>query len=413
MAVKFPLKMADEARVKTLEELREHFDLAAVLGYYDDGRLIRWLRNGFYDKEAEQVETLDKSMGDFVSNLCEILGVAYQENLYGRVDLDDIIKRNNRIERLRRFTADAEILNAVDRVAFSQKELDALACKGEKEIYLCGEYFTIPSNIEDVVYIGVNNPAITFEKDRKVAAGINIQGMKFNIEDYIGDGDYDTFLEIFYHNLELGIKLLLKAVENESAFAKYSLGMCYYRGWGMEQNDEEAVKWLLKAAEQGNANAQYELGEYYMHGIYFEEDEEKENHMKAVKWLLKAAEQGNANAQYALGEYYMHEDEEEAIKWYQKSAEQGNATAQDRLGFCYEYGQGVKKDKEEAVKWYRKAAEQGDINGLDSLGKCYYCGIGVEKDKEEAIKWYQKSVDRGNIFSQFTLRRIIEEEKRY
>ena len=372
MAVKFPLKMADEARVKTLEELREHFDLAAVLGYYDDGRLIRWLRNGFYDKEAEQVKTLDKSTGDFVSNLCEILGVAYQENLYGRVDLDDIIKRNNRIERLRRFTADAEILNAVDRVAFSQKELDALACKGEKEIYLCGEYFTIPSNIEDVVYIGVNNPAITFEKDRKVAAGINIQGMKFNIEDYIGDGDYDTFLEIFYQNLELGIKLLLKAVENESAFAKYSLGMCYYRGWGMEQNDEEAVKWLLKAAEQGNTNAQYELGEYYM-----------------------------------------HEDEEEAIKWYQKSAEQGNATAQDRLGFCYEYGQGVKKDKEEAVKWYRKAAEQGDINGLDSLGKCYYCGIGVEKDKEEAIKWYQKSVDRGNIFSQFTLRRIIEEEKRY
>ena len=81
MAVKFPLKMADEARVKTLEELREHFDLAAVLGYYDDGRLIRWLRNGFYDKEAEQVETLDKSTGDFVSNLCEILGVAYQENL--------------------------------------------------------------------------------------------------------------------------------------------------------------------------------------------------------------------------------------------------------------------------------------------------------------------------------------------
>lgn len=41
MAVKFPLKMQDGAMVKTLEDLQAHFDLTAVLSYYDSGRLVK------------------------------------------------------------------------------------------------------------------------------------------------------------------------------------------------------------------------------------------------------------------------------------------------------------------------------------------------------------------------------------
>ena len=32
--IRFPLKLAEGAEVRTLEELREHFDLEALLGYY-------------------------------------------------------------------------------------------------------------------------------------------------------------------------------------------------------------------------------------------------------------------------------------------------------------------------------------------------------------------------------------------
>ena len=45
MAVKFPLIMSDGTPVRTIEELREHFDLEAVLGYYSNGRLIKWLED--------------------------------------------------------------------------------------------------------------------------------------------------------------------------------------------------------------------------------------------------------------------------------------------------------------------------------------------------------------------------------
>jgi len=43
MAVKFPLKMPDGTAVRTIEELREHFDLRTVLDYYSSGWLKEWL----------------------------------------------------------------------------------------------------------------------------------------------------------------------------------------------------------------------------------------------------------------------------------------------------------------------------------------------------------------------------------
>ena len=79
MAVKFPLKMSDGTPVRTIEELREHFDFPAVLRYYSSGKLGRWLSDRYYDEEAEKVGDLDPSSEDFKKSLCDILGVNYLE----------------------------------------------------------------------------------------------------------------------------------------------------------------------------------------------------------------------------------------------------------------------------------------------------------------------------------------------
>ena len=42
--VKFPLKLADGTNARSLEELREHGDVASVLGHYRQGTLARWLK---------------------------------------------------------------------------------------------------------------------------------------------------------------------------------------------------------------------------------------------------------------------------------------------------------------------------------------------------------------------------------
>lgn len=97
--IKFPLKMADGAQVRTIEELREHFDLISVLEYYSNGRLIEWLESRYYDEEADKIKVLDHSSADFKKNLCQILGVPYSENEAAQVDLGDISKKNERREK--------------------------------------------------------------------------------------------------------------------------------------------------------------------------------------------------------------------------------------------------------------------------------------------------------------------------
>lgn len=214
MAAKFPLKMADGAAVRTLEELREHFDLTAVLGYYDNGRLVKWLENFFYDDEARKIADLDRASVDFVEKLCEILGISCSGSKAAQVNLDSIVERNRRIELLKQYTADDEILAAVDRVAFNQDELDDLASRYgrpvpshwltsdvppadffEEQIYLVGDYFTIPSDRFFITYIGVNRPKITLPPLPDLS--ISILTTPF-------------WLGLGFHNVEFDIDCLVK-----------------------------------------------------------------------------------------------------------------------------------------------------------------------------------------------------------
>jgi len=158
--IKFPLKMANEASVRTLEELRENFNLASVLSYYDNGQLVEWLSDRYYDSEAEQIGILDVSSSSFNEKLCEILGVEYSGEISAGVDLSDIATRNERREQLKKFTSDDAILEAVGSVAFTQEELDVLLDEGIKQVYLCGDIFTISDSKKGITYIGVNNPEV-------------------------------------------------------------------------------------------------------------------------------------------------------------------------------------------------------------------------------------------------------------
>ena len=60
--IQFPLEMADGAKVRTLEELQEHYDIASVIKYYKDGRLLRWLKANYEDEIAENLQELLKKV---------------------------------------------------------------------------------------------------------------------------------------------------------------------------------------------------------------------------------------------------------------------------------------------------------------------------------------------------------------
>ena len=396
MAVKFPLKMTGGTMVRTIEELREHFDLTAALAYYKDGRLEKWLENGYYDEEARKVAALDTASDNIAVELCAILGVSYAVNELEQANLGDISQRHERLEQLKQYTADDAILAAVDRVAFTQEELDNLVSKrsfttssssissskftiatsccsstpaGSNSIdprtviYLCGEHFTIPGDAGGITYVGINNPTVQFDGNA-VAAGIDLQGIQCDLEEYIddytdGSSEGKRFFDLFAGNLTLGVKLLGMAAENGSAKMQTFLGSCYKSGRGVEVNPTEAMKWYKRAATQGYAHAQNMVGNAYRDGFVVQEDRSE-----AVRWYKSAAEQGCVDAQCQLGRYYQPiltyvSGTQEAIKWFQKAAEQGCSEAQYYLGYCYR-AETPYYDKEESVKWFQKALEHED-----------------------------------------------------
>lgn len=444
MAVKIPLKMSDGAVVRTIEDLREHFDLEAVLGYYSSGRLAEWLEERYCEKEAAEVRKLDADAKDFNETFCAVLGVVYEKKAGDKTDLGHVRKKNERLDKVKKYTMNDEILSAVDWVAFTQEELDSLLKKiktrneNEKRvIYLCGENFVIPTNIENITYIGINNPLVQFDEG-VVASSIDLQDLQFDITDYVKDCSWGMMHDVFENNLSLGLKLLRQEADQGNADAQFVFGIwCWgddeiadmtenvepMEWWqkaadqghieanvwvyhfrmllGMNDTDaREAVKWFEKAIEQKSiySDVAYEsLAACYLKGVGVEQDCEK-----GFMYLKRADEEGDisADSKYYFGFCYYYgagveKEYSEAVKWLQMAVDEGSQDARVLLGMCYEYGRGIEKDEKKAVSLYEEAAERWDQDAQYLLGCCYAFGNGVEVDYEKAAEWLQKAIHFG------------------
>ena len=185
--VKFPLKMADGAEVRTIDELKEHFDLEAIVGYFSDGRLLTWLQSRYYDEEADKVATLDKNDSQIHKKLCAIFGVESEEE----VDPEEIARRQERLNTLKQYTADREIWERVDQVAFNQEDLGDLLDEDATLIYLCANRFTIPLRATGKEYVGIGKAiAIIRSKEPVDFDNLNIKfkGVRF-------DDDYQKIID--------------------------------------------------------------------------------------------------------------------------------------------------------------------------------------------------------------------------
>ncbi len=78
--------------------------------------------------------------------------------------------------------------------------------------------------------------------------------------------------------------------EQGDAYAQNNLGLMYYEGEGVPQDDKTAVKWYTLAAEQGIADAQNNLGVMYGTGQGVIQD-----NVYAHMWGNIAASNGDEN----------------------------------------------------------------------------------------------------------------------
>lgn len=135
--IKFALEMAEGEKVRDLDNFKKYFDVEKAVGYFYDGRLLTWLKDRYYDDEADKVAQLSKDDSQLQKKICAIFGVEYKDDGKGRSP-EEIKRLQERLNRLKQYTDDQNILNfdGVSLVAFDQEELGDLLDEDQPIIYL-------------------------------------------------------------------------------------------------------------------------------------------------------------------------------------------------------------------------------------------------------------------------------------
>lgn len=202
-----------EKEIHSIEELKENFEVNAVLAAINDGSLERFLKSRFYEREAKVVSKLQLDDKECLKKLCETLGVDFLK--FSVIVTPEVEKR---LAEIKQFTDDEDVLNNFQKVAFNQEELAQLLSKDEKIIYLCHNNFSIPLSKTGVKYIGVDNPTINnpYTKEQYEKAGISIENivLPFKVSDEIAEeakniaikngyddyGENNSPLASYFHN---------------------------------------------------------------------------------------------------------------------------------------------------------------------------------------------------------------------
>ena len=102
------------------------------------------------------------------------------------IDTEEIARRQKRLNTLKQYTDDKDILERVDLVAFDQEDLGDLLDEDKTLIYLCANRFTIPLRETDKTYVGIGKAIAVIRSKEPVdfdKLNIKFRGVHFD-DDY-------------------------------------------------------------------------------------------------------------------------------------------------------------------------------------------------------------------------------------
>ena len=259
---------------------------------------------------------------------------------------------------------------------------------------------------------------------------------------------------VYYQRAVKGWKVLAEKenlTNHQKGTILYKLGKCYDRGYGVEQDADQAKKYYQSAESKGNNYAAYSLGNIF---YYQEKDHEtayehyrkgvsdqyrknpfgdyqfavlsekgigrKEGEVQAEQYFKQALngfikldkDINDPKLEYRMGYMFYQgigteQDTKKALEYLKKATVKGHTYAEWMIGKIYlERG-----EKEDGINWLKKAAEHEAAqqeNGCAQyyLGKMYLLGEDTERDIEEAVKWFEKASENGNQYAQYQLGKI-------
>lgn len=429
--IKFPLKL-NSADCRTLNEVRENWNINEVYVYFVDGRLLTWCKDRHYI-QADKIAEISIEDSNARKKLCEIFDVEY---VAGDSDSDDWRPKTpeevEKYNRLTNYTADKEILKKFRQVAFDRDELDDLI-DDYGEIYLCNNTFEeFPINVENKKYIGIGKVTVKIPNKEIVdfyEKNITFKNINVNDVDDVDDSPtplpenpaksqveewFDSAEKAFKEkNYQIAFEFYQKAADLGDANAMNGLAVCYHFGKGTSQDIHKAFELYGKAADLGNIDAMMELAYNYRNGGILSNIADKSKALaKALELYQKAAELGNTDAMFHAGMIYLKSEGTQqvvykGINWLAKAAELRNVRAIKTLSNIYLNGDfGIEKNNSLAYKYYCQGANEGDADSMYGLGVMYHEGLGVNKDKKMAIAWLKQAAAKGHTAAKELLKKI-------
>ena len=420
--IRFPLNM-NGTDVRTIEELREHFDMDSVLGYFANGKLVTWLRDRYYDNEADAVEQLNEDDSALSAKICKAIGVDYADD-ESETDLEAIKLRNEKLMKLRQLTTNQNIIDSVDIVAFSQDELFDILDEDTNDVYLCGEQFSIPLGRKNVRYTGVTKPLVLLGKNTLKdyeGNGITFENVRFEGEKGIPEPEPISIYSegerlILAGSIKEAFPIIEAAAKGGNPRAMYLMSRYYHGGYNTVLVDEnERKKWCEKAVSYDYPLALYEYAANYIEN---DEYEQRKIYSKIFKDVSDMAATGDAFAQYVVGSMYFQKnadcyDYDKAREWYKKAAEQGYPAffffvtdemilKSAEMGNVYAQVAMGKRQKNSCAldfstgdrlyyDWVGKASDQGLVSAQIIMAEYY-----GRKRNKKAIKLLEMAVEKGS-----------------
>ncbi|KQY94273.1 hypothetical protein ASD24_01545 [Paenibacillus sp. Root52] len=176
--IKFPIVLQSGNQVRTIEELKENFEIETIIRYFSDGRLFTWLEQRYYIKELHSLQDVNKDSLTVPLDIANIFGIDIEEIEF---NYQHYKEERAKIEVLNKYTSNPDIINNSEYVALSQSELDMLIEKitePNRTIYLLNdatEIFNISDQYSNINYVGINNPTVSLMGNRTFdAKGKNI-----------------------------------------------------------------------------------------------------------------------------------------------------------------------------------------------------------------------------------------------
>ncbi|XCP83607.1 MobP2 family relaxase [Roseburia hominis] len=198
--------------------------------------------------------------------------------------------------------------------------------------------------------------------------------------------------------------------KSNSKYARYSQGLLWRDGCGVEKNLHAAFEMFGQAAKDSMPYADYELGKMYEKGVGTGKDIEKagEHYKKALSGFVKILEERpDDKLYYRVGAMYekgqgSERNLPEAVRCYEKAAYFGNVYANVALGRIYAESGEIDKVKL-AVRYLESASEHNQVEAQYALGKLYLRELPGIQDYEKAEHYLSLSAKQGNPYAQYML----------